>query len=83
MADMYPHMCRDGHQEIGHRDSEHEMCPLCRALADRDELLAFVRKHHDETNCVCRLNDAFATLGVHVPCTKCEAAALIAKAEGR
>jgi hypothetical protein len=28
----YPHMCRDEHVEIGHSDSEHEMCPLCRAL---------------------------------------------------
>lgn len=28
----YPHMCRDGHQQIGHSDSEHEQCPLCRAL---------------------------------------------------
>ena len=27
----YAHMCRDEHQEIGHRDSEHERCPLCRA----------------------------------------------------
>ena len=32
----YAHMCRDGHVQIGHNDSEHEMCPLCRALADRD-----------------------------------------------
>lgn len=29
----YPHMCRDGHQQIGHSDSEHEMCPLCREIA--------------------------------------------------
>lgn len=29
----YPHMCRNEHQEIGHADSEHEMCPLCRANA--------------------------------------------------
>ena len=27
----YPHMCRMDHEEIGHRDSEHEECPLCRA----------------------------------------------------
>jgi len=31
----YPHMCRDGHVEIGHSDSEHEMCPMCRVLAAR------------------------------------------------
>lgn len=29
----YPHMCRDGHQQIGHSDSENEMCPLCREIA--------------------------------------------------
>jgi len=29
----YPHMCRDGHIQIGHADSEHEQCPLCRAMA--------------------------------------------------
>lgn len=28
----YAHMCRDGHEQIGHRDSEHEQCPLCRAI---------------------------------------------------
>lgn len=27
----YAHMCRDGHVMIGHNDSEHEQCPLCRA----------------------------------------------------
>ena len=36
-ANSYPHMCRDGHERIGHSDSEHEMCPLCRARAERDE----------------------------------------------
>jgi hypothetical protein len=34
-------MCRDEHLQIGHSDSEHEMCPLCRAIAElaaaRDE----------------------------------------------
>lgn len=28
----YPHMCRSDHVEIGHRDGEHEQCPLCRAI---------------------------------------------------
>ena len=32
----YPHMCRDEHQEIGHADSESEMCPVCTAIAERD-----------------------------------------------
>jgi hypothetical protein len=34
----YPHMCRDGHEEIGHRDSENEMFPLCRANARAEEV---------------------------------------------
>ncbi len=29
----YAHMCRDGHAQIGHSDSSHEQCPLCRAMA--------------------------------------------------
>lgn len=28
----YAHMCRDGHIQIGHNDSEHEECPYCRLL---------------------------------------------------
>jgi len=32
----YAHMCRDEHIEIGHNDSEHELCPLCRAINERD-----------------------------------------------
>lgn len=31
-AAALPHLCRDGHVLIAHRD-ESEMCPLCRALA--------------------------------------------------
>lgn len=30
----YAHMCRDGHIEIGHNDSEHELCPLCRMTGE-------------------------------------------------
>lgn len=41
-AKSYPHMCKDGHEEIGHRDSEHEMCPMCGEIATRDELLLVV-----------------------------------------
>jgi len=32
----YAHMCRDEHVEIGHNDSEHELCPLCRAINECD-----------------------------------------------
>lgn len=41
----YPHMCRDGHVEIGHADSEHEMCPLCLA----NSRIAFLQAHNDAT----------------------------------
>lgn len=34
----YAHMCRMDHEEIGHNDSEHEDCPLCRMQNDRDAL---------------------------------------------
>lgn len=37
---QYAHMCRDGHQQIGHNDSEHERCPLCRVMDERDEVTA-------------------------------------------
>ena len=39
-VNSYPHMCRDGHETIGHSDGEHEMCPLCRALAEIERLKA-------------------------------------------
>lgn len=31
----YPHMCRDGHEELGFR-SDDELCPVDKALAQRD-----------------------------------------------
>jgi hypothetical protein len=39
----YPHMCRDGHPQIGHADNSSEMCPVCRVAAERDEAVALVR----------------------------------------
>lgn len=30
----YPHMCCMGHQEIGHSDSDSELCPLCAAYGE-------------------------------------------------
>lgn len=30
----YPHFCCDGHENIGHANSESEMCPLCEALGE-------------------------------------------------
>jgi hypothetical protein len=40
-------MCRDGHVQIGHNDSEHELCPLCRcrsALAAISEAVALAEE---------------------------------------
>lgn len=33
----YPHMCRDGHPEIGHSGDD-EVCPLCKAQAEIEHL---------------------------------------------
>jgi len=30
MSERFAHVCQDGHELIGHNDSEHELCPLCR-----------------------------------------------------
>ncbi len=56
MRNEYARMCRDGHEEIGHNDSEHEMCPLCRAIADtriaviaeRERILDLVSAYYGE-----------------------------------
>lgn len=35
----YPHMCRDGHIEIGHSDSgDDERCPLCQTIAALEQI---------------------------------------------
>lgn len=49
-------------------------------IAAAPDLLAFVRKQYEATFCICHLN---AIGGTDVPCTRCEADALIAKAEGK
>jgi hypothetical protein len=36
----YPHMCRDEHDEIGFRNSEIELCPVCEAKNRADALRA-------------------------------------------
>jgi len=44
----YPHMCRDGHVEIGHRDSDvSERCPLCRAYDALDYAASMVASDRD------------------------------------
>lgn len=42
----FPHMCRMGHPPIGHSESEHEECPLCRAISIADEAIAFADAHY-------------------------------------
>lgn len=37
----YAHMCCSDHIQIGHTDSEHEQCPLCRAIG----ALEMAREH--------------------------------------
>ena len=32
MAYTYAHMCQMDHEQIGHNDSNYELCPLCRAI---------------------------------------------------
>lgn len=74
----YAHMCRDGHEEIGHR-SQSEMCPLCVALAIKSDLLEKLKAlvtatHHTDNPC-----DMGVSAGDEV--VK-DAEAAIAKAEG-
>jgi hypothetical protein len=35
-------MCRDDHIEIGHSDSEHEQCPLCRLIGALEVAREFI-----------------------------------------
>jgi len=43
MSTKFAHVCQDGHQAIGHNDSESELCPLCRVMASESELAALRR----------------------------------------
>lgn len=61
-ARAYPHMCQDEHIQIGHADSEHEMCPLCREIAKsevlRDELTASeADRDSAEEDCLALLSE--------------------------
>lgn len=42
MTYTYGHMCRDGHIQIGHKDSEHEQCPVCRLISVLESAREFV-----------------------------------------
>ena len=56
----YPHMCRMNHVEIGHADSEHERCPLCR-VNDRawelEQQNAELRAALEQVNRMCIFPD--------------------------
>jgi len=49
----YAHMCRDGHVQIGHNDSESEMCPLCIANAK----LAACREALERIRSICSIEN--------------------------
>ena len=54
----YPHMCRDGHQEIGHRYSGNdERCPYCRAI----DLLLWIRERPDCASFVKNVIDGWVS----------------------
>lgn len=65
---------RANHEPIGHWDGEHEPCPLCRALADRDRWRAAMARLECECgaeidecdhNCIC--------VKSKYPCPPCQA----------
>lgn len=39
------HFCQDGHEPIWHNDSEHERCPMCRALNEIEALKEEIEEH--------------------------------------
>lgn len=62
----------------------HRQCEAnARLIAAAPDLLDFVRGIFNATACVCRLNKIVEPLGAGVPCTRCDAEKLIAKAEGK
>lgn len=47
----YPHMCRDGHEQVGHAcnyEPEELSCPVCRAQSERDDEVERLTKERDE-----------------------------------
>jgi hypothetical protein len=61
-------------------ETDEEQIANARLIAAAPEMLAFAKKQRDETQCICRFKAAGYT---DLDCIHCEAAALIAKAEGR
>lgn len=59
----FAHMCRDGHEEIGHNDNQGEMCPVCRALAkERHTFEVLEQRIRDEFEITDRLRSENARL---------------------
>ena len=51
LARGYAHICRDNHVQIGHNDSDHEQCPVCRERnrADHAEVQLAAERQARET----------------------------------
>ncbi len=65
--EQYAHMCRDDHPQVGHNDSEHECCPVCRERdrADRAESNLAAERQARETlehNHVAAYSEAMVAL---------------------
>lgn len=65
----YAHMCRMDHEQIGHNDSEHEQCPLCRAQDERDvlstelaEAKAEIERMREALECVQRASAGWPSM---------------------
>lgn len=50
MPFTYPHMCRSDHIQIGHDDSEHELCPLCRVIGALERVVHDVHEYERVNN---------------------------------
>jgi hypothetical protein len=73
-AFRYSHMCRDEHVQIGHNDSEHERCPLCIAIAEKEKAVEedqLVRRDLREHDYQTGKADAYEDAAKQV-CEKCK-----------
>lgn len=57
-AVTFAHLCRDGHELIGHNNSETEQCIACRLLADNADLYDALRKLTNEAKAFIAEADA-------------------------
>jgi hypothetical protein len=57
MSERFAHVCQDGHQAIGHNDSESELCPLCRINSKEGELSALRSAIVEQTGLIKGLSE--------------------------